>query len=393
MRFSERMGRMKASAIRDVQKRIASRPDVISFAAGLPDPSLFPLEDYAAALDAMVKENGAKAFQYGLTRGYGPMLETIVARMAQKENVSVTTDNICMTTGSQQGIALCANMFLDEGDVVLAESPSYLGGINAFLPYGATSVAVKTDDEGMDVEELDRILSTNDKVKMLYVIPNFQNPTGKAWSLERRKAFMEVVNKCDVYVLEDNPYGELRFHGEFVPSLKAMDTQDKVIYLGSFSKVMAPGLRLAFMCADPAIAHQAEEIKETWDLQCNEFTQVFAVEYMNMFDFEAHIDRIKDHYRKKCDLMLAEMDKNFPEGLKIIRPEGGMFIWFELPEGLDSDKMLDAALDAGVAYIPGESFFPTDPRKNGIRLNFTLVSEEQIVKGIKILGDFLKQYC
>lgn len=393
MRFSERMGRMKASAIRDVQKRIASKPDVISFAAGLPDPDLFPLDDYEKVCSQMIREKGKTAFQYGLTRGYGPMLEKIVERMAQKEQVTTTVANLCMTTGSQQGLALAAMMLLDEGDVVLTESPSYLGGINACRPYGAEFIGVATDDEGMDVEELEQILSTNPKVRMLYVIPNFQNPTGKAWSLERRKAFMEVINKYDVYVVEDNPYGELRFKGEFVPSLKALDTQNKIIYLGSFSKVMAPGLRLAFMCADEKIAAQAEEIKETWDLQCNEFVQVFAVEYMNNCDFEAHINRIKDLYRSKCDLMLQEMDKHFPEGLKIIRPEGGMFIWFELPENLDADALLDKALEAGVAYIPGESFYPTNPKKNVIRLNFTLVSEEQIVKGIKILGDFLKEYC
>lgn len=393
LKFSIRMDRLKPSAIRDVQKKIAAKPDVISFAAGLPDPDLFPLDDYKKATDDMITERGAEAFQYGLTKGYGPMLDILVDRLAAKEKINCTKENLCMTTGATQGLALVANMVLDEGDYVLTESPSYLGAINCCRPYGINYIGVATDDEGMDVNELEEILSTNDRVKMIYVIPNFQNPTGKAWSLERRKAFMEVVNKYDVLVVEDNPYGELRFKGDFVPSLKALDTQDKVVYLGSFSKIMAPGLRIAYLCGDPKIAALAEELKETTDLQCNEYVQVFAVQYMQEFDLEAHIEKIKALYLKKCDLMLEEMDKYFPENIKIIRPEGGMFIWFELPEGLDSTELLQGALDAGVAYIPGESFYPTNPKKNGVRLNFTLVSEEQIKEGIKILGDYLKTVC
>lgn len=391
MEFAKRMDRIKPSAIRDVQKKIAANPSVISFAAGLPDPALFPLDDYKKAADDMMDEKGATAFQYGLTKGYGPMLDKLVGRLSAKEDIDCSKENLCMTTGATQGMALIANMFLDEGDVVLTESPSYSGAINACLPYGVEYIGVATDDNGMDTDELEKILSTNDKVRMIYVIPNFQNPTGKAWSLERRKAFMEVINKHDVVVVEDNPYGELRFKGDFIPTLKSMDKSDKIIYLGSFSKIMAPGLRLAFLCGSPKIAKQAEEIKETWDLQCNEYVQVFAVKYMDEFDLEAHVDKIKALYLKKCDLMLSEMDKNFPESVRIIRPEGGMFIWFELPEGLDSNELLNGALEAGVAYIPGESFYPSNAKKNGVRLNFTMVSEEQIVKGIKILGDYLKE--
>ena len=393
MNYSKRMERIKPSAIRSVQKRIAASEGVISFAAGLPDPALFPLDDYKKAICDMIDENGASAFQYGLTKGYGPMLDHIVRRLDERENIKVTRENLLITTGSTQGLSFVINMFLDEGDIVLTESPSYLGAINACRPYGVDYIGAPTDDDGIDVEALDKILSENEKVKMIYVIPNFQNPTGKAWSFERRKAFMEVVNKYDVVVVEDNPYGELRFKGEFVPTLKALDTKDKIIYLGSYSKIMAPGLRLAFLCATPEIASMAEKVKETSDLQSNEFVQLFAAKYMDEFDLEAHVAKINELYGKKCELMLSEMDKYFPESVKIIRPEGGMFIWLELPEGLDSDELLDGALEAGVAYIPGESFYSADPKKNGIRLNFSLVSEEQIVKGIKILGDYLKQFC
>ncbi|MCI2063175.1 MAG: PLP-dependent aminotransferase family protein [Eubacteriaceae bacterium] len=393
MRFSKRMDMIKPSAIRSVQKRIAATENVISFAAGLPDPALFPLDDLEKATSKMIREKGELAFQYGLTKGYDPMIDKLVERMRNKEKIDASAANIILTTGSQQGLALCAMMFLDEGDVVVAENPSYLGGINACRPYGVSFIGVDTDDEGMDTKELDKVLAENPSVKMLYVIPNFQNPTGKAWSLQRRKDFMEVINKYDVIVVEDNPYGEIRFKGDFVPSLKSMDTQGKVVYLGSFSKILAPGLRIAWICADPEVVKEAELIKEGWDLQCNQFVQVQAVQYMEDFDLEAHIAEIQQLYMKKCDLMLEMMDKEFPESVTYTRPEGGMFIWVVLPENVDADVLLDTALEHGVAYIPGEPFFANGGPKNTIRMNFTTVSEDQIKKGIKILGDVLKTVC
>ena len=393
MQFSERMSRIQPSAIRDVQKKISKKPGVISFAAGLPDPDLFPLDALAVSTEKMIREKGKEAFQYGLTKGYGPMLDKILERMARKENIHATVDNIIMTTGSQQGLALAAMMFLEEGDIVVAENPSYLGGINACRPYGTSFIGVDTDEDGMDTEQLDKVLSENPKVKLLYVIPNFQNPTGKAWTLERRKAFMDVINKYDVMVIEDNPYGEIRFKGEFVPTLKSMDTQGKIIYLGSFSKILAPGLRLAWMCANPEVIKQAELIKEGWDLQCNQFVQVQAVEFMNSYDLEKHIQGIQQAYKEKCELMLAEMEKEFPANVKFTKPEGGMFIWVVLPEHVDANAFLDTALEYGVAYIPGEFFYANEGPKNTMRMNFTTVSEEKIVEGIRLLGKALKSIC
>lgn len=393
MKFSIRMDRVMPSGIRAVQKKMAAYPNAISLAGGLPDPDLFPLADLEKATSKMIADKGKLAFQYGMTKGYQPMIDAIVKRMEVKEQVKVNADNIIMTTGSQQGLALTAMMFLDEGDIVVAENPSYLGGINACRPYGVSFIGVDTDDEGMDVEQLDRVLTENKKAKMLYVIPNFQNPTGKAWSLERRKAFMEVINKHDVIVVEDNPYGEIRFKGEFVPPLKAFDTQGKVVYLGSFSKILAPGLRLAWICANEEIVKQAELIKEGWDLQCNQFVQLQAVEYMENYDLEAHIAKIQNLYRQKCDLMLETIDKELPDSVKVVRPEGGMFIWLELPEHVDADALLEDALKAGVAYIPGGYFYANGGHTNTIRLNFTTVSEENIVNGIKLLGEVLKKVC
>lgn len=393
MQFSKRMDRIKPSAIRAVQKRIANKPGVISFAAGLPDPDLFPLADLEKATVNMIREKGKEAFQYGLTKGYGPMIDKIIERLSMKESIQATAENIIMTTGSQQGLALAAMMFLEEGDVVVAENPSYLGGINACRPYGVDFIGVDTDDEGIDPDALDRVLQENGKVKLIYVIPTFQNPTGKAWTFERRQRFMQVVNKYDVIIIEDNPYGEIRFAGEHIPSLKSMDTEGKVVYLGSFSKVLAPGLRLAWICAAPEIIRQAELIKEGWDLQCNQFVQIQAVQYMKDYDFEKHISGIQKLYKRKCELMIAEMKRHFPTNVKIIQPEGGMFIWLVLPESIDADSFLDTALDYGVAYIPGEFFYANGGPKNTIRMNFTTVSEEKIKTGIQLLGDALKTVC
>ena len=392
MSFSIRMSRTKASGIRAVQKKIAQKPGVISFAAGLPDPDLYPLADLKTATDLLLDEDGKKAFSYGLTKGYGPLIDILVKRMREKEGVECTRDNITITSGSQQGLALAAMMFIDEGDIVIAENPSYLGAINACRPYDPVFVGVDTDDEGMVIEDLEKVLRENPKAKMIYVIPNFQNPTGKAWSLERRKQFMEVVSRYDVMVLEDNPYGEIRFKGEFVPSLKALDKKGQVIYLGSFSKILCPGLRVAWICAAPEVAAMAECMKETQDLQSPEFTQMQVVSYLNHFDIEAHIKEIQDTYKRRSDLMLEMIRQYFPASVKYTEPEGGMFLWLELPEELDANEILDEAIEAGVAYVPGDSFYANEGPKNTIRMNYTTVSEEQIREGIQILGEVFKRH-
>ncbi len=393
MSFSLRMDRVKASAIRAVQKRIASKPGVISFAAGLPDPALYPLADITEATDRLLAQEGRKALSYGLTKGYGPLLELLVQRMKDKEGVECGLENLTITSGSQQGLALSAMMFVDEGDVVIAENPSYLGGINACRPYGPVFMGVDTDEDGMVMEDLERVLRETPRAKMIYVIPNFQNPTGKAWTLERRKRFMEIVSQYDIMVVEDNPYGEIRFKGEHLPCLKSMDTKGQVVYLGSFSKILSPGLRVAWICAAPEVAAMAERLKEGMDLQCNEFTQMMTVYYLQKYDIEAHIRHIQATYKARCDLMLEQIAKHFPASVKYTNPEGGMFIWLELPENLNADELLDEAIDAGVAYIPGEFFYANNGPKNTIRMNFTTVSDEDIIKGIEILGNVFKKHA
>ena len=396
MKYAQRMNKVKPSAIRDSQKKIAAKVasggSVISFAAGLPDPNLFPLKEITEVTEKVLKERGEFALAYGPTKGENELLELLTKRMKEEENIDTKPENIIITTGSQQGIAVSAMILLNEGDIVVTENPSYLGAINAFRPYECEFLGVDTDEEGIVTEDLDKLLSENPKVKIIYVIPTFQNPTGKTWSLQRRKDFMDVVNKYDdVIVIEDNPYGEIRFTEEPLPTLKSLDTKDKVLYLGSFSKVLCPGLRVAWMCGDKDIIDKAELLKQGIDLQSNQFSQVQVIEFLKKYDLNKHIEKIRTEYKKRCFLMLDTIKKYFPEEVRYTTPDGGMFIWVELPEGINVDSLLDKAIDAGVAYVSGESFFANNGPKNTMRLNYTTMPEEQIVEGIKILANVIKE--
>lgn len=396
MKYAQRMNMVKASAIRASQKKIAAKVEsggsVISFAAGLPDPNLFPLKEITEVTEKVLKERGAFALAYGPTKGENELLELLTKRMKEEENIDTKPENIIITTGSQQGIAVSAMILLDKGDIVVTENPSYLGAINAFRPYECDFLGVDTDEEGIVTEDLDKLLSENPKVKIIYVIPTFQNPTGKTWSLQRRKDFMEVVNKYeDVIVIEDNPYGEIRFTEEPLPTLKSLDTKDKVLYLGSFSKVLCPGLRVAWMCGDKDLIDKAELLKQGIDLQSNQFSQIQVIEFLKKYDLNKHVEKIRKEYKKRCFLMLDTMKEYLPKEVKYTEPDGGMFIWVELPEEINVDDLLDKAIDSGVAYVSGESFFANNGPKNTMRLNYTTMSQEQIVEGIKILSNVLKQ--
>lgn len=396
MKYAQRMSMVKPSAIRDSQKKIAAKVasggSVISFAAGLPDPNLFPLKEISEVTEKVLKERGKFALAYGPTKGENELLELLTKRMKEEENIETKPENIIITTGSQQGIAVSAMVLLDKGDIVVTENPSYLGAINAFRPYECDFLGVDTDEEGMVTEDLDKILSENSKIKIIYVIPTFQNPTGKTWSLQRRKDFMNVINKYDdVVVIEDNPYGEIRFTEEALPTLKSLDTKDKVLYLGSFSKVLCPGFRVAWMCGDKEIIDKAELLKQGIDLQSNQFSQVQVIEFLKKYDLNKHIEKIRAEYKKRCLLMLDTMKQYFPEEIKYTKPDGGMFIWLELPDEINVDELLDKAIEAGVAYVSGESFFANNGPKNTMRLNYTTMPEAQIVEGIKILSNVLKK--
>jgi len=389
LRFAKRMNNIKASEIRELLK-LTQRPEVISFAGGLPAPELFPIEEMKKAAMKVLSENGAAALQYGPTEGYNPLREKIAKRMA-KVKVDATIDNILITSGSQQGLDFVARVFIDPGDVIICESPTYLGAINAFKAYEPRFVEVATDNEGMILEELEKALKENENVKFIYVIPDFQNPSGKTWSLERRKGLVELANKYNVAIVEDNPYGELRFEGEILPALQHFDTEGRVVFLGTFSKILTPGVRLGWICAQPEVLSKFIMVKQGADLQSSTTAQMEVNQLLEDYDLEAHIEKIKEVYKRRKDLMIKTMEQEFPEGVTWTNPQGGLFTWVVLPEHLNARELAVKALEKNVAYVPGGAFFPNGGHENTFRVNYSNMSEERIVEGVKRLGEVLRE--
>lgn len=387
--FASIMGKLGASEIRELLK-LTARKEVISFAGGLPAPELFPVEEFMEASRLVMTENGRDALQYSTTEGFPQLRDQIAERMNRKLSTTVGADDILVTNGSQQGLDFSGKVFLDPGDIVICESPSYLGAINAFKSYDPKFIEAPTDEHGMIMEELEKILSENEKVKMIYVIPDFQNPTGRTWPLERRKKFMEIINKYNVVVIEDNPYGELRFEGEILPSLKSMDTKGLVVFLGTFSKTFAPGLRIGWVAAAPEILEKYNVIKQSADLQCSTISQRELAKFIEMYDFDAHVEKIIKVYGQRRDLMLDGIKKHFPQDISVTYPEGGLFMWVTLPEHCNTKDIMVKCLEGNVAYVPGGSFYPNGGVDNTFRLNYSNMNEERIVEGIKRLGDILK---
>ena len=338
-RFSSFAQTLQASDIAELLA-LTEKPEVISFAGGLPAPELFPIEEMKKVDEAIYNEEGRKAVQYGTTEGYVPLREEICKRMKDKFFVDCKPEDVVVTTGSQQALFILAQILVDKDQTILMESPSYMGAIMAFDPVGPKYTEVPTDDQGIVPEELEKILAADDSIRMIYVIPEFQNPTGITWPVERRKAFMDIVNKYDVVVLEDDPYGEIRYDIEKLPSLKSMDTQGKVVFLGSFSKIFMPGLRLGWIVANPEIIDKFVKFKQAVDLGTSTFGQRQAAYFLKMFDMEAHIAKITALYAKRRDLMYQSMEKYFPEGVTFTYPKGGLFTWVTLPEGMDAKELM-----------------------------------------------------
>ena len=390
VKYAKRMDVFKKSELGEILKLI-EEPDIISFAGGLPASELFPVEEMKKVSVKVLDENGEEALQYSGSQGYLPLRNHIAKRMNEKGKTNVKAEDILVTSGSQQALDFAGNVFLDEGDIVLCESPSYLGALNAFKGYKPRIMEVPTDKEGMITEGLEKILKENDRVKFIYVIPDFQNPTGVTWSLDRRKKFMEVVNKYEIPVIEDNPYGELRYEGEFLPALKSFDTKGLVIYLGTFSKIFCPGYRLGWTCASKDILQKFITCKENSDLQTSTIGQRELSKYIDDYDLDEHVEKIKSTYKKRRDLMLDCMEKEFPEGVSFTHPHGGLFTWVKLPEKLNAQDLMKKCVENKVAYVPGGFFFPEGNKENYFRLNYSSSKEEKIVEGIKRLGDVLKE--
>ena len=388
--FADRMNRMKVSDIRELLK-LTQQPEIISFAGGLPAPELFPVDDIKAATDAVLEENGRVALQYGQTEGWLPLRQHIADRLAAKNAIVTDPENIILTAGSQQGLDYIGKLFLNPGDVVVMESPSYLGAINAFNAYEPNFVEVPTDDGGMIMEELDRILTETENVKLIYVIPDFQNPSGRTWSLERRKKFMEIINKHGIPAIEDNPYGDLRFKGEYQPALKSMDDEGLIIYMGTFSKILAPGYRVAWICANDAIIGKVNLIAQAAALQTSTISALVISKYLDMFDVDEHVEKIREVYKHRCELMINTMRECFPPEARFTDPDGGLFTWVELPETINTRELASKALEKKVAFVPGSGFFPNGGNNCCMRLNYSCMPDDKIVEGIHRLADVIKE--
>ncbi len=395
IRFSDVLANMKGSDIGPLLA-LTAKPEIISFAGGLPAPRTFPLKELAEVALKVREEDGAGAMQYGPSLGFMGLRQAIADRMNRMYQPmgmeKIDPKNIMIVTGSQQGLDITGRVFLNKGDVVLCESPTYLGAIGAFDFEQPKYIEVDTDEDGMIPESLEAILKTNDRVKFIYVIPNYQNPTGRCMSLERRRKLMEIATRYEIPVFEDNPYGDLRFEGEEIAPLISMDPKRLVMYSGTFSKTLAPGMRLAWMVVNDEMMPKFDLVKGSTDLATPSVTQREVAMYMKNYDLDSHIQDNCRLYGHRRDVMCDAIKKYFPSDVKCTYPHGGLFLWVELPEGCDSRELFQYALERNVAYVPGDAFFPETKKKNFFRLNFSYNDDEIIEEGVKRLADALKAY-
>ncbi|WP_375773535.1 PLP-dependent aminotransferase family protein [Archangium gephyra] len=382
--LAQRMSRMKDSVTREILK-VAERPDVLSFAGGLPAPELFPVEAIAQAHAEVFAEEGRAALQYSTTEGYGPLREWICSHLGG-QGLHATTEQVLITNGSQQGIDLVAKVMLDPGDVVVVENPSYLAALQTFSGYEASYAVVGSDDQGMRVDELEGLLRGGRKPKLIYLVPNFQNPTGTTLSLERRHALVRFAQRHRILILEDNPYGELRFRGSHLPSLASLDTEGVVITLGTFSKTLAPGLRIGWAVGPCELIRPLTVVKQSADLHTATVAQRATARLLSRFDYNANLDKLRAVYGERCQAMLASLEKQMPRGTRWTQPDGGMFVWVELPRGMSADTLFPQALEKRVAFVPGSPFFAAEPRSEFMRLNFSNRPPELIEEGMRRLG-------
>lgn len=391
LRTARRMANMKASEIREILK-ITERPEVISFAGGLPAPELFPVEEIKEVNRIILETNGSKALQYTTTEGFQPLRQWVADRMNTRLGTAFDCDNILITHGSQQALDLSGKVFLDEEDIVFCESPTYLAAISAFKAYGCRFIEIPTDEDGMVIDELEKQLAAHPDGKLIYVIPDFQNPTGRTWSLERRRQLAELSAKYGIAVLEDNPYGELRFEGEFLPSIKSFDQTGNILCTGTFSKIFCPGYRIGWVAGDKDIIKQFVLVKQGTDLQCNTIAQMELAKFLELYNIDDHIEKIRVVYKKRRDLTISTMESHFPAGVTFTRPQGGLFAWVVLPEHINARDLLEKCLEQNVAFVPGGSFFPNGDHENTFRVNFSNMPEERIVEGLTRMGTVLKQF-
>ena len=389
MHFAKRILQMDTEILRQTLA-LAAQKEVISFAGGLPAPESFPVEAMRQAADEVYRTQGRAALQYGPSSGYLPLREKLAQRLTG-QGISCTAENILIVSGSQQGLDLAGKVFLEPGDLVVCENPTYLAALTVFRSYECGLLPIETDDDGMVPEDLERQLAAHPKVRLMYIIPSFQNPTGRTWDLERRHQFMEIVNRYEIPVIEDNPYGELRFEGEYLPALKSLDTKGLVIYLGTFSKILAPGYRIGWVCAEEHILAKYNFMEQAASLQASTIGQMETSKWIDMFDLDAHVATIRACYDKRRKVMLETLERELPEGCTFTHPVGGLFAWVVLPEYMDAKELQMKCLEKKVAFVPGGSFFPNGNHENTLRLNYSCMPEEKIVQGITALCQTIRE--
>lgn len=389
-KFSKKLAELKPSAIREIFKSL-SDPTIISFAAGNPSPESFPVKDLARLSNEIFENEASFALQYGITEGYTPLREAIAARQKSRfgESMVRDTDTTLVVTGGQQGLELACKSFCNEGDAVICENPSFIGALNAFRSNGVKTIGVEMESDGISLEKLEETLKTTKNAKLLYLIPTFQNPAGTCMSLEKRIAVLELAKKYEIMILEDNPYGELRFAGEDIPTIKSLDNDGLVIYCSSFSKILSAGMRIGFVIAPTEVASKMVVAKQVEDVHTNLFFQMLCHKYITTCDLDAHIAKINDLYRRKCNLMLDCIDKYIPsDKVTFTRPEGGLFIWGTVKNCTDASFVVKKAIEKKVAVVPGTAFnCDTEAPSPSFRLNYSTPSDEQIIEGIKRLGE------
>jgi 2-aminoadipate transaminase len=392
--FSKRATRMRSSEIRELLK-VIKIPGMISFAGGLPNPKAFPVDIIQECINNIINNYPEKALQYGTTEGSTQLRDEIAKRMKTINKINCELHDIMICSGAQQALSLAAITFIDPGDTYLTNVPAYLGAVQAFHAYEANCESIPMDDQGIDIDSLrrnlERLRRTGINPKFLYTVPTFQNPSGETISFSHRKELLQIASEYDFLIIEDDPYGELVFEGKPIPPIKSLDTKGRVIYVSTFSKILAPGFRLGWIIASRPILEKLVQAKQASDLCTNVFSQYVAYEYIHGGYLDKHIETIRNIYKKNRDIMIQELNNHFPVSVKWRVPKGGMFIWIELPKTIDTNIMFQKAIAKKVAYVVGEAFFPEGGNYHSMRLNFSYADETTIREGIKRLAEVIKE--
>lgn len=391
-KFSDKVSGLQASAIREILKFTAD-PEVISFAAGNPAPEAFPTEKIAELSAELLRDDPVLALQYSVTEGYTPLRDYLKEWLSSKGCFHSGSDDLIITSGGQQANELSCKVLLNEGDTLLCESPSFIGSLNAFRSYNVNLVGIDMEEDGINLEKLEYALRTEKNVKILYLIPNFQNPTGRTMSLAKRKAVYELACRYDFIILEDDPYGELRFAGENVPTIKSLDTEGRVIYSSTFSKLISSGFRTGFVSAPAPIIQKIVVCKQVSDVHSNIWAQIICHRFMTTVNVPEHFEKLRGIYRNKCELMCSYIDNTFSKKITYVKPEGGLFIWCTLPDDCDMNEFCTKAVrDYKVAVVPGNSFnIRENEKSSSFRLNYSTPTNEQISTGMEILARMTKE--